>query len=985
MRRILMNAMVLGLVLGSGAGAADPGLLCWWTLDGNLTNSGSTGGANNGTGVGSPTFAAGKLGQALSLSGASQYADCGTLDLSTNGTGGISLCAWINRPAAGVTGDHKIVGNRNGNAGFKMSVYGNPARLEMEIYDAAGQLLTRTGSTPAGTGLSSADTWYHVACVFDDTAGEVREYVNGVLDATTATTKSLVSSTGTLRIGAEIPTANYYFNGLLDDVRIYSRVVSVSDLQIIMKGGDKSAASNSSPADKATDIPRDVVLAWTPGEFAKTHNVYFGTAFDDVNSAGVANPKGVLVSRNQDANTYDPIGVLQYGQTYYWRVDEVNAPPTDSTIFKGSVSSFTVEAAVYTMMNITATASSSYNTASGPEKTINGIGLNAADQHSTDGTQMWISGNTGQQWIQYQFDGVYKLQQMWVWNSNQAVEAALGFGVKTATVEYSIDGVVWTALANVPEFAQAPGQNTYVHDTTIDFGGVAAQFVKITPTAAWGGRKQCSLSEVRFFYTPVLAREPRPATGAAAVNPNVTLRWRAGREAVSHQVYLGTDPNALAVTATAAVNSYTPAGVNLGTTYYWKIAEVNNAEAVGTWMGSVWSFTTAGYLVVDDMESYDDKQGTSVFDAWADGYLTTTNGAQVGYGTPANGTFCDATIFNGGKQSMPFIYGVTSGTTNSETVRTFADARDWTLYGIKGLSLLFYGDPANAAVQFYVKINGTKVVYTGKAEDIKRAQWQPFNVDLSKVPASVLKSVTKLAIGIDGAGSGKLLIDDIRLYPSAGELVTPVNPGTTGLLAWYKFDGDLKDSVGGFNGTAVGDAKITTDTTRSQVLSLDGVDDAVSVPKIAENGTSLTIAVWANTSSTNLTTIQYASLFHTTWVAGGIHFRYGYGKIQCGFNGPGDLTGISIIQPNQWYHAAVTVSPTGYALWLNGLKEASMTYATPVSALIGNGYIGAYLNGTAVDREFTGMIDDVRFYNRPLSQAELGWLAGRTESFANRF
>ena len=43
---------------------------------------------------------------------------------------------------------------------------------------------------------------------------------------------------------------------------------------------------------------------------------------------------GVLVSQGQDANTYDPAGLLDFGQTYYWRVDEVNAPP-DSTLYQG--------------------------------------------------------------------------------------------------------------------------------------------------------------------------------------------------------------------------------------------------------------------------------------------------------------------------------------------------------------------------------------------------------------------------------------------------------------------------------------------------------------------------------------------------------------------------------------------------------------------------------------------------------------------------
>ena len=94
------------------------------------------------------------------------------------------------------------------------------------------------------------------------------------------------------------------------------------------------------PANGQKEVPRDVVLSWKAGIYADKHNVYFGTVFDDVNQASIADPRGVLVSEKQDALTYALGGALEFGQTYYWRVDEVNAPP-DSTVYKGDVWSFT--------------------------------------------------------------------------------------------------------------------------------------------------------------------------------------------------------------------------------------------------------------------------------------------------------------------------------------------------------------------------------------------------------------------------------------------------------------------------------------------------------------------------------------------------------------------------------------------------------------------------------------------------------------------
>jgi hypothetical protein len=55
---------------------------------------------------------------------------------------------------------------------------------------------------------------------------------------------------------------------------------------------DARLAYDQTPADKATDVPRDVVFSWTPGKYAGTHDVYFGTNFDDVNNATNLDPMG---------------------------------------------------------------------------------------------------------------------------------------------------------------------------------------------------------------------------------------------------------------------------------------------------------------------------------------------------------------------------------------------------------------------------------------------------------------------------------------------------------------------------------------------------------------------------------------------------------------------------------------------------------------------------------------------------------------------
>ena len=99
-------------------------------------------------------------------------------------------------------------------------------------------------------------------------------------------------------------------------------------------------AYSPNPANNQKEVLKDADLSWRKGIFADTHNVYFGMDFNDVNEASPTDPRNVLISENQSDTSYE-LDTLEYGQTYYWRVDEVNAPP-DTTVYRGDVWSFTV-------------------------------------------------------------------------------------------------------------------------------------------------------------------------------------------------------------------------------------------------------------------------------------------------------------------------------------------------------------------------------------------------------------------------------------------------------------------------------------------------------------------------------------------------------------------------------------------------------------------------------------------------------------------
>jgi hypothetical protein len=129
------------------------------------------------------------------------------------------------------------------------------------------------------------------------------------------------------------------FSGRMDDVAIVNVTLTPEQVVELMHLPLPTTASNPLPYDGARDLLRQgIILSWKPGPSANTHNVYFGQTFEDVNDASPDHPLGVLAGEGQTHNTYDP-GLLDYGRTYYWRVDEVNDAKTPS-VWTGPVWSF---------------------------------------------------------------------------------------------------------------------------------------------------------------------------------------------------------------------------------------------------------------------------------------------------------------------------------------------------------------------------------------------------------------------------------------------------------------------------------------------------------------------------------------------------------------------------------------------------------------------------------------------------------------------
>ncbi|TKJ36356.1 MAG: hypothetical protein CEE38_11085 [Planctomycetes bacterium B3_Pla] len=299
-------------------------------------------------------------------------------------------------------------------------------------------------------------------------------------------------------------------------------------------------------------------------------------------------------------------------------------------------------------------------------------------------------------------------------------------------------------------------------------------------------------------YDPSLwAFGPRPYNGAGDVAHGPVLLWTTGAYTAQHDVYFGESEQAVADangnTDTTGiyrgrhdlgVTSFDPGALEPNKTYYWRIDEVNEAESWGLVPGTVWSFTIADFIVVDDFELYDDNADANqaIFQTWLDGY---------GYGSPisgpyfeGNGTgssvgywkapFAEQTIVHGGRQSMPLDYNNVDLPWYSQAERIWPTPQDWTVDDADTLQMFFKGSATNGLGELYISIEdsaGQAVLVSNPDPNAVRAvEWREWSIPLAElsIEGVDVTTVRKMSIGIgDPAnpqpdGSGRIFIDDIR-------------------------------------------------------------------------------------------------------------------------------------------------------------------------------------------------------------------------------
>ena len=244
----------------------DPSLVGWWKLD---EGSGTTDIDWSGNGFNirltDTTWEDGVFGGAVHFHGVGY----GYVDNFRYSDNAITVCAWVWHDAFRIGKIERYV-----TVGPSVTVIRKEADGRLHFYIKTDGNLRHLWVTDVLT----EGQWHHVAGTWDGVTQ--RLYIDGVKIASQAPSGVLGDTSNIkMSLGGEP------FNGMLDEVRIYNRVLTQNEIQVVMQRKESPFTFGPTPADGALHQDTWVNLRWFAGDSAASHDVYFGEDFDDVDAS----------------------------------------------------------------------------------------------------------------------------------------------------------------------------------------------------------------------------------------------------------------------------------------------------------------------------------------------------------------------------------------------------------------------------------------------------------------------------------------------------------------------------------------------------------------------------------------------------------------------------------------------------------------------------------------------------------------------------
>ena len=903
----------------------------------------------------------------------------------------ITIAAWIKATAAG-GGNYQRIQDSPGYQ-FFIDGTGTTAPDNPMALGITSNRGTTNGDWRSPSNSIVYGTWYHIAATYDSssTSNNAVFYINGV--SQTVTTKQAPAGTqnsnaGTSYIGNRAGK-DRYFNGLIDDFRVYDRALTAAEIAAIY-AGDEPTTSGATQTLSSGNVIVSGDLTIASGTLAAgTKTITVGGSWWKYGGIFTAGATGnVTFNGSAAGNTILTWGSTLGGLTIAgsgagaWTVSD-----TDSVTIGGD---FGITGGVFTSTNGLLDIQGAFTKTSG---TFNG-GTGRVMLSST--TSKTFASNSATFYDLYVNDGL-----IGYWKLDEAASPSLdssGYG-RTATWNDTPSANAGLAPVN---FTNVKSLSVDSSDDYASFTTVAAPIVTVAAwanvTAAGGGTypKFVELPGYSFFYNieGTTAPDNPKSIGLNAAHATTAGDWRSPSNSFTygswHHVAFTYDSSntgnvpifyidGVAQTLTTKTS---PAGAqtdNAGTGY------IGNRGTVDRYLNGL----------IDDVRIYNriltpteisalyigNQPGTGVATQTLSGSPIISNDLVIASGTLAAGANA---IQVGGDW---WNYGGMFTTPGLVTFKGAAGS-----YSVRSSGQMFGGITVNQSGGTWTMADrlemspASTLTMTLGAFDPSTYTFRGGNIDNNGVAMSTGKVVLD---GNTDFTTDQATFTDLRVEPVAA----------TNLVGYWKLDAGqgatAKDFGSGAHDGTLTNSPLWIKTSlpstikfyNPAALDFDGTSDYVDIPAAAvDTRSSFSACAWVNVNTGQTGATGTAITIKGTFVGGFIlqqnsDTKFKFMMLDSDSTG-GTQHAVSAINPTTaatWYHLCGTFNSTNknLLLYVNGTVQGAAAVLSTTWQATGHTLIGAEL-WTSLTQYFKGKIDDVRIYDVTLSAAQVAALAAGT-------